>query len=149
MRVSNLIAELRQQIHGDLRIEHPEWVEPNGESSMRLLEQLDVLTRRGSNESTAAAQRALETGRIAPAIESLVGKIMNWKHLLLIGRGDQVGDSFKTLADREIRERRRDERWLGEHRMTTHQLQARNSCVADARSYRVASHRFKRWLTGL
>jgi hypothetical protein len=28
----------RQQIHDDLRIQHPEWVEPNGESSMRLLE---------------------------------------------------------------------------------------------------------------
>jgi len=36
----------RQQIHGDLRIQHPEWVERNGESSMRLLEQLDTLTRR-------------------------------------------------------------------------------------------------------
>ncbi len=50
---------------------------------------------------------------------------MNWKHLLLIDRGDQVGDSFKTLVDREIRERRRDERRLAEHRMITHQLQAR------------------------
>src|SRR6266436_2253384 len=39
-------TELRQQIHDDLRIQHPEWVEPNGESSMRLLEQLDTLTRR-------------------------------------------------------------------------------------------------------
>jgi hypothetical protein len=72
---------------------------------------------------------------------------MNWEQLFLIGRGGQVGDSFKTLVDREIRERRRHERRLAEHRMTTHQLQARNSCVADARSYRVASHRFKRWLT--
>jgi hypothetical protein len=25
-------AELRQQIHHDLRIQHPEWVQPNGES---------------------------------------------------------------------------------------------------------------------
>ncbi|HVH90355.1 MAG TPA: hypothetical protein VM783_03095, partial [Candidatus Acidoferrum sp.] len=53
-------AELRQQIHGHLRIQHPEWVEPNGESSVRLLEQLDTLTRRGPNESIAAPQRALE-----------------------------------------------------------------------------------------
>jgi hypothetical protein len=52
----------RQQIHDDLRIQHPEWVEPNGESSMRLLEQLDTLTRRGPNESIAAPQRALERG---------------------------------------------------------------------------------------
>ena len=27
-------AELRQQIHDDLRIQHPEWVQPNGESPM-------------------------------------------------------------------------------------------------------------------
>jgi hypothetical protein len=52
----------RQQIHGDLRIQHPEWVEPNGESSMRLMEELDTLTRRGSNESIAAPQRAIEQG---------------------------------------------------------------------------------------
>jgi hypothetical protein len=51
-----------QQIHDDLRIQHPEWVEPNGESSMRLMEELDILTRRGSNESSAAPHRALEQG---------------------------------------------------------------------------------------
>ena len=55
-------TELQQQIHDDLRIQHPEWVEPNGESSMRLLEQLDTLMRRGPNESIAAPQRALEHG---------------------------------------------------------------------------------------
>jgi hypothetical protein len=27
-------TELRQQIHDDLRIQHPEWVEPDGQSSM-------------------------------------------------------------------------------------------------------------------
>ncbi len=49
-------TELRQQIHDDLRIQHPEWVQPNGESPLcdsyeaRLTEQLDTLTRRGSNE---------------------------------------------------------------------------------------------------
>ena len=53
-------TELRQQIHDDLRIQHPEWVERNGESSMRLMELLDTLTQRGSNESIAAPQRALE-----------------------------------------------------------------------------------------
>ena len=53
-------TELQQQIHDDLRMQHPKWVEPNGESSMRLLEQLDTLTRRGPNESIAAPQRALE-----------------------------------------------------------------------------------------
>ena len=63
-------------------------------------------------------------------------KIVN-REELHFGR-DRVQDSFKTLADRKIRERRRDERRLGEQRTTKHQLQARNSCVADARSYRVA-----------
>jgi hypothetical protein len=57
--------ELRQQIHHDLRMQHPEWVEPNGESPIcdsyesRLTEMLDAWTRRGSNESTAASHRAL------------------------------------------------------------------------------------------
>src|SRR6266513_6441754 len=51
----------RQQIHDDLRIQHPEWVEPNGESSMCLLELLDALTRRGSNNSIATPQ-PLEQG---------------------------------------------------------------------------------------
>ena len=47
--------ELRQQIHDDLRIQHPEWVEPDGKSPMcdsyetRLTELLDSLTRRESD----------------------------------------------------------------------------------------------------
>ncbi len=59
-------TELRQQIHHDLRIQHPEWVEPNGESptcdsyEARLTEMLDTLTRRGSNESIVLPHRALE-----------------------------------------------------------------------------------------
>jgi hypothetical protein len=58
--------ELRQQIHHDLRIQHPEWVEPNGESPMcdsyeaRLMEVLNTFTRRGCNESIAASHRPLE-----------------------------------------------------------------------------------------
>ena len=58
-------AELRKQIHDDLRSQHPEWVQPNGESPMcdsyesRLTEMLDAWTRRGSDESTAASHRAL------------------------------------------------------------------------------------------
>ena len=44
-------ADLRKQIHNDLRIQHPEWIQPNGESPMcdsyeaRLMKTLDVLTR--------------------------------------------------------------------------------------------------------
>ena len=61
-------TELRQQIHRDLRIQHPEWVQPNGESPMcdayeaRLTELLDTLTPRGSNASIAAPHQALEQG---------------------------------------------------------------------------------------
>jgi hypothetical protein len=59
-------TELRQQIHDDLRIQHPEWVQPNGECptcdsyEARLIELLETLTRRGRNESIAAPHRALE-----------------------------------------------------------------------------------------
>jgi hypothetical protein len=48
-------TELRQQIHDDLRIQHPEWVQPNGESPMcdsyeaRLMELLGISKRRRSN----------------------------------------------------------------------------------------------------
>jgi hypothetical protein len=66
MRISNSIAELRQQIHDDLRIQHPEWVEPNGESAKcdsyesRLAELLENFRRTGSDESIAAVHRHLE-----------------------------------------------------------------------------------------
>ena len=63
---------------------------------------------------------------------------MKWEKVLSIGGADRVRDSFKILVDREVRERRRDERRLAEQRTTKHQLQARKSCVTDARSYRVA-----------
>ena len=68
MRVSNSIAELRQQIHDDLRVQHPEWVKPNGECpkcdfyESRLMEELDTLTRTGSDESVADIDRVLEQG---------------------------------------------------------------------------------------
>ena len=48
-------VHLQRQIHDALRKEHPEWVEPNGESPMcdfydaRLTEQLETFTRTGSN----------------------------------------------------------------------------------------------------
>jgi len=44
-------ADLRKQIHHDLRVQHPEWIQPNGESPMcdsyeaRLMETLEVLIR--------------------------------------------------------------------------------------------------------
>ena len=59
-------TELQQQIHGDLRIQHPEWVKPNGESpkcdsyDACLTKMLDSLTRRGSNRPIVLPHRALE-----------------------------------------------------------------------------------------
>jgi hypothetical protein len=50
-------TELQQQIHDDLRIQHPEWLKPNGESpacdsyEARLTEMLNTLMARRSNES--------------------------------------------------------------------------------------------------
>ena len=44
-------TDLRKQIHEDLRVQHPEWIQPNGESPMcdsyeaRLMKTLDVLVR--------------------------------------------------------------------------------------------------------
>ncbi len=55
----------------------------------------------------------------------------------LFGR-DRIENSFMHLVDRSIREQRRDERRLAEQRATKHRFQARKSCIADARSYRVA-----------
>jgi hypothetical protein len=54
-------TELQQQIHDDLRIQHPEWIEPNGDCpecdfyEARLMEELDTL--KGSEESSAAIHR--------------------------------------------------------------------------------------------
>jgi len=55
----------------------------------------------------------------------------------LIGSG-RIPGSLKNFVDRKIRERRRGERRLAEQCTTKHQVLARNSCVADARSYRIA-----------
>ncbi len=60
---------LLQQIHNDLRIQHPEWIQPNGESPMcdsyeaRLLELLDTSTRKRSNKTTGVSTGILECGR--------------------------------------------------------------------------------------
>jgi len=53
-------TELQKQIHDDLRIQHPEWVEPNGECptcdsyEARLMELLGTSTRTRSDESIAS-----------------------------------------------------------------------------------------------
>ena len=59
-------TELQQQIHDDLRIQHPDWVQSNGESlrcdsyDACLTEMLDTLTGRGFNTPIVPTHRALE-----------------------------------------------------------------------------------------
>ena len=61
-------SELRQQIHDDLRIQHPEWIQPNGESPMcdayeaRLMELLAPLMRKPGSHATADHDRTLGHG---------------------------------------------------------------------------------------
>jgi hypothetical protein len=61
-------SELRQKIHDDLRVQHPEWVQPDGKSPVcdsyeaRLVELLDSLTRRESTQSIVDPHRLLEQG---------------------------------------------------------------------------------------
>jgi hypothetical protein len=61
-------TQLRQQIHDDLRVQHPEWVQPDGKSPMcdsyeaRLVKLLDNLTRRESTQSIVDPHRLLEQG---------------------------------------------------------------------------------------
>jgi hypothetical protein len=52
-------ADLLQKIHDDLRIQHPEWIQQNGESPMcdsyeaRLMELLGASIQSGRNETSA------------------------------------------------------------------------------------------------
>jgi hypothetical protein len=61
-------AALLQQIHSDLRIQHPEWIEPNGESPMcdsyeaRLMELLDALDTKGIQQKRDCDDRAKTNG---------------------------------------------------------------------------------------
>ena len=58
--------ELQEQIHRDLRIQHPEWIGPNGECPMcdvyeaRLTQLLDTYAETQSDESIAEVHRTLE-----------------------------------------------------------------------------------------
>ena len=68
MRVTKELADLRQQIHDDLRRQHPEWVLPNGESPMcdvyeeRLMDLLALGSARFG--TTARNGNTSETGSV-------------------------------------------------------------------------------------
>ena len=66
---------------------------------------------------------------------------MNGKFLLF--GGDEIENSLMRFVDRKIGEQCRGERRLAEQRTTKHRFQARKSCIADARNYRIA-RRFAR-----
>jgi hypothetical protein len=63
---ADIFAALQIQIHNDLRKQHPEWVESNGDCptcdfyESRLAELLEAYARTGSDESVAAVHRALQ-----------------------------------------------------------------------------------------
>jgi len=60
--------ELRQQIHDDLRVQHPEWVQQDGNSPIcdcyeaRLMELLAGLARKESTHAIVDPHRLLEQG---------------------------------------------------------------------------------------
>jgi hypothetical protein len=68
-------TELKQQIHEDLRAQHPEWVEPTGECpecdehEARLKELFEALARSESNTETS--QRALTEDQTKPARDEI------------------------------------------------------------------------------
>jgi hypothetical protein len=61
-------TELRQQIHDDLRVQHPEWVQSDGKSPIcdsyeaRLMALLNSLTQKESTHSIVDPHRLLEQG---------------------------------------------------------------------------------------
>ena len=62
-------ADLRKQIHEGLRIQHPEWVQPNGESPLcdfyeaRLMELLQSLNQANPTRSCERGRRQLSNDR--------------------------------------------------------------------------------------
>jgi hypothetical protein len=63
-------ADLRKQIHHDLRVQHPEWIQPNGESPMcnsyeaRLMETLQSLNQIEHNNSSDRSRHQPEQRQI-------------------------------------------------------------------------------------
>jgi len=70
-------SALQLQIHDDLRAQHPEWIEPDGESPMcdfyeaRLAQLLDDYVRTKSDESVAAVHLAIQEAATAHRLPSL------------------------------------------------------------------------------
>ena len=64
-------ADLRRQIHDDLRTQHPEWVQPNGESPLcdsyvaRLMELLKGLNQSEPNKCCDCRSHSSSNDRLA------------------------------------------------------------------------------------
>ena len=62
-------SALLRQIHNDLRVQHPEWIQPNGESPMcdsyeaRLIELLDASRSVESTDNIALSDRELSRAK--------------------------------------------------------------------------------------
>ena len=77
-------TELRQQIHNDLRIQHPEWVQLNGESPMcdsyeaRLAELFENFTRTG--ERSGLRTHTATTESVSLCVRQQNGKEMRGRN---------------------------------------------------------------------
>jgi hypothetical protein len=75
-RPDEAFAALQIQIHNDLRAQHPDWIERNGECPVcdfyeaRLAQLLEGYALTGSDESAAAIHRALQE---AASVDHLPG----------------------------------------------------------------------------
>ena len=58
MRIIKAVADLRQQIHDDLRRQHPEWVLQNGESPIWEVYEARLMDLLGLNALDATAHRS-------------------------------------------------------------------------------------------
>ncbi|HST30205.1 MAG TPA: hypothetical protein VLK27_05140 [Chthoniobacterales bacterium] len=60
------VTALQFQIHNDLRVQHPDWIQPDGECPIcdfyeaRLAQLLEGYAQNSSDESVAAIHRALQ-----------------------------------------------------------------------------------------
>jgi hypothetical protein len=76
-------ADLKKQIHNDLRIQHPEWIQPNGESPMcdsyeaRLVKTLHVLIRQHPSVGCEAIVSGKAT--VDSSTESALDQFAGWE----------------------------------------------------------------------
>src|SRR5262249_1672899 len=96
-------AELRQQIHDDLRVQHPEWVQPDGKSPVcdsyeaRLMELLDPLIRQADSHGVTTQKAA---GHASPDRMSAVEAKRNEQNSIGVSAADDVYE-LRLRKDRD------------------------------------------------